>query len=221
MGLHFGGKFAVCSLCMRRLPLGHRIAALFFLLLGLSASGGCALTPSESTTTLRPVATSTPLARPTTPPIILALPTAVPLLRVNSPAPDFTLKTLDGETTVTLAQFSGQPVIINFWASWCLPCRTETPALERAYEKYQARGLVVLGLNSAELDDLTAARDFANEFQVSYPLLWDETDALLATYGVLGLPTSVFVNQAGFVQHIQVGAVSDEQLEELIGAIIQ
>lgn len=153
--------------------------------------------------------------------IILASP-APPFTRLatGAVAPDFSLSTLEGEATISLAQFKGQPALINFWASWCLPCQTETPALERAYQKYRSQGLVVLGLNSAELDDLTAALDFAKEFKVSYPLLWDETGFILTAYNVLGLPTSFFVNREGLIQRIQVGGMTDEQIEDFIGEII-
>lgn len=155
-------------------------------------------------------------------PIILSAPTmALARLAQGAVAPDFSLSTLEGKATITFAQYQGRPVLINFWASWCIPCRTETPALERVYQKYQAQGLVVLGLNSAELDDLTAALDFAKEFKVTYPLLWDETNATLIGYNVLGLPTSLFVNRDGLIQRIQVGGMSEEQIEAFIGEIIR
>lgn len=142
-------------------------------------------------------------------------------LTMGALAPDFTLTTLDGASTLTLAQFKGQPVLINFWASWCLPCRTETPALERAYQKYQSQGLVVLGVVSAELDDKQAAQAFATEFKVSYPLLWDETSATVQAYRVLGLPTSLFVNRDGRLQRIKIGGMSDEEIEDFVGEIIE
>lgn len=155
-------------------------------------------------------------------PIILSAPTvSFTRLATGAVAPGFSLGTLEGKATITLAQYQGQPVLINFWASWCIPCRMETPALERAYQKYQAQGLVVLGLNSGELDDLSAALAFAQEFRVTYPMLWDDTDVIVTSYEVLGLPTSVFVNREGVIQHIQVGGMSEEQIEAFMGEIIQ
>lgn len=141
-------------------------------------------------------------------------------LAVGVPAPDFTLTTLDGASTVSLSQLRGQPVLINFWASWCLPCRTETPDLERAYQKYRAQGLVVLGINSAAQDTLEAATDFVKEFKVTYPQLWDEADAVLQAYSVLGLPTSLFVNREGRVQRVKSGALSAAQIDEFVGEIL-
>lgn len=140
-------------------------------------------------------------------------------LRQGNQPPQFSLATLDGAATVSLSQFLGQPVVINFWASWCLPCRSETPALERAYQENKSQGLVILGINSAEQDMLTEAQAFANEFNVTYPLLWDKTDEVLEAYGVLGLPTSVFITPAGRVQRVYIGGLSDEQLRDFIGEI--
>lgn len=152
--------------------------------------------------------------------ILLSQPTPPARVAQGAPASDFTLTTLDGEATLTLSQFKGQPVLINFWASWCIPCRSETPALERAYQKYQSEGLIILGINSAEQDTLKEAEAFAAEFKVTYRLLWDETDEVLKDYAVLGLPTSVFINSEGLVQRIYIGGMSDEQIEDFIGEII-
>ncbi len=106
------------------------------------------------------------------------------------------------------------------WASWRIPCRTETPALERAYEEYQSVGLVSLGINSAAQDTLNEARTFAKEFNVTYPLVGEETDEVLAAYGILGLPTSVFINAEGRIQQVHIGPLSDEQIQEFVGEII-
>lgn len=153
--------------------------------------------------------------------ILLAPPTPSTRLAQGVPAPDFTLTTLDGQANVGLSQFKGQPMLINFWASWCIPCRTETPALERANQKYHSEGLVILGINSAEQDTLKDANAFAEEFKVTYPLLWDATDQVLKNYAVLGLPTSVFINTTGLVQRIYIGGMSDEQIMEYAAEIIQ
>lgn len=173
-----------------------------------------------SATAITPLSLSllTPLVPTET--ILLSQPTPPARVAQGVPAPDFTLTTLNGESTVILLQLKGQPVLINFWASWCIPCRTETPALERAYQKYQSEGLVILGINSAEQDTLKEASAFAEEFQVSYPLLWDETDMVLRVYGLLGLPTSIFINSAGLVQRIYIGGMNADQIEDFIGEII-
>lgn len=171
-----------------------------------------------------PAAASTPTGRPSGAAIILTTQTptgdAAFGLNEGDPAPGFSLATLDGAETVNLSQFAGQPVVINFWASWCIPCRTETPALERAYQAYQTEGLVILGINSAVQDILIGAQAFADEFRVSYPLLWDATDAVLKAYGVLGLPTSIFLNAEGRIQRVYIGGMSDEQIQTFISEIL-
>jgi peroxiredoxin len=183
-------------------------------------AGATPIPYAVTTRTPTPLSLLTPIVPTET--ILLSQPTQPPPARLaqGAPAPDFTLTTLDGESTFILSQFKGQPVLINFWASWCIPCRMETPALERAYQKYQSQGLVILGINSAEQDTLKEAETFAKEFKVTYPLLWDETDEVLKTYAVLGLPTSVFVNSEGVIQRIHIGGMSDEQIEDFIGEII-
>ncbi len=92
---------------------------------------------------------------------------------VGKKAPDFTLPTLDG-TEVSLSQFHGQPVLINFWATWCIPCRQEMPELVRVYEARREKGFVVLGLNLTYSDTLPDVQAFVNEFHMTFPVLLDK-----------------------------------------------
>lgn len=190
-----------------------------FYLLWQSRPAGATPTPSAATT-ITPSSLSLLTSIVPTETILLSRPTPPTRVAQGAPAPDFTLTTLDGEFTLILSQLKGQPLLINFWASWCIPCRSETPALEQAYQKYQSQGLIILGINSAEQDTFNEAETFAAEFKVTYPLLWDETDEVLKDYAVLGLPTSVFINSEGLVERIYIGEMSDEQIEDFIGEII-
>jgi len=143
------------------------------------------------------------------------------VLAVGQPAPNFTLKTLQGED-VSLSDLRGQAVLLNFWASWCPPCRLEMPELIRAYETHRAHGLVVLGINVTSQDTLTEARAFAEEFEVSYPTLLDKTGEVTEElYSVRGLPTSIFINREGLVTRIQLGAMSGQQIEEFVTEILE
>lgn len=128
-------------------------------------------------------------------------------------APIFDLPILAGGAQLSLAEFRGQVVLVNFWASWCLPCRLETPILERAAGTYGDQGLVIVGINSAAQDDLAAALDFAEEFRITYPLLWDEADATPNAYGVYGLPTSVLIDRDGRVATVEIGALDEKDLD--------
>ena len=134
---------------------------------------------------------------------------------VGAPAPDFTLPDLfEEETTYTLSAYRDRAVILNFWASWCVPCRREMPALQGAADRYADEGLLVLGIDQTYTDSLGDARLFVRELGLTFPSARDD-DGHVSTrlYGVMGLPTSVFVTPAGDVAHIQIGEMSEEQVE--------
>ena len=100
------------------------------------------------------------------------------------PAPDFVLTTYDGQR-LQLSDFRGQVVLLNFWASWCPPCRVEAPVLQRAAERLDSAGLVVIGIDV--WDDETQARAFLDEFGVTYPNVEDTTRSIPVEFGVYGL----------------------------------
>ena len=135
-------------------------------------------------------------------------------------APAFTLESFSGGT-VSLADFEGQPVIINFWASWCAPCRQEAPALEAAWLTFREQGLVVLGINTPRSDPEENARAFLEEFEVSYPNVLDTQGFTAIDYGVSGIPVTFFVDREGVVERRFVGTLDTETLlvwvEELVG----
>ena len=143
-------------------------------------------------------------------------------LLVGDPAPDFTLPVLDNQETITLSQLAGQPVLINFWASWCVPCRTEMPDLQQVYDANKSAGLVLLGINLTSQDTLAEARAFVNEFKLTFPILLDETGEVSdGPYRMLGLPMSVFVDRGGIVQRIQIGAMTRSQMDEYVADLLQ
>jgi cytochrome c biogenesis protein CcmG/thiol:disulfide interchange protein DsbE len=124
-------------------------------------------------------------------------------------APDFRLPRLDGDGKLSLAEFDGKPLVINFWASWCGPCRDEAPLLQAAAREYRGR-LVVLGV---DYQDFTGdARKFVRKFGLTYPIVRDGDGSLLARWGVTGAPESFFVDRAGKVVAHVPGAVDKETL---------
>ena len=117
-------------------------------------------------------------------------------------APNFLLETLDGKE-MRLSDLRGQPVVINFWATWCQPCRKEVPELVAAYNSYRERGLVILGVNLQEGKGIV--RPFAEDFGMNFPILIDRDGEVGDEYRVLGLPTTYFVDRDGVVRSVFTG----------------
>lgn len=162
--------------------------------------------PNDDEPQLQPVVVGTP--RTVEPPINIS---AAP--ESGEAAPGFLLSDLQGEE-VSLSQFKGQPVIINFWATWCAPCIFEMPELQAAYEAHQESGLVVLALNRDE--DPAVVGDFlANDLDVSlsFPVLLDEHALVADSYGILNMPTTFFVDADGNVSAMHRGPLTREQIE--------
>ncbi len=134
-------------------------------------------------------------------------------------APAFTLESFDGGP-VSLSDFKGQPVIINFWASWCVPCRQEAPALEAVWQALRDDGLVVVGINQPRSDPEDQARAFLAEFGVTYPNVFDTLGFTGIDYGVSGIPVTFFVDREGIVERRFVGTLTEGSLmiwaEELV-----
>jgi peroxiredoxin len=124
-------------------------------------------------------------------------------------APDFTLDTLQGET-IRLSDLRGRIVVINFWASWCPPCRAETPALQQAYQQYKDAGVVILGVNLTDQDSLSDVKSFVQEFGLTYPILLDRDGSTSLRYRIQGLPSTYFLNRAGVIRTVVVGGPMSE-----------
>jgi peroxiredoxin len=118
-------------------------------------------------------------------------------------APDFTVSGLDGRP-VSLAALRGRVVLLNFWASWCLECRPEMPALERLHRQFGPSGLAVVGINARESRE--SVRRFAAELGVTFPLGLDPAGLVQSNYGVVGLPTTILIARNGHAVALAVGA---------------
>ena len=108
------------------------------------------------------------------------------------PAPDFRLRSFDGRM-VALADFRGKPVVLNFWASWCTPCRQEMPNLERVWKEFRGQGLVVLGIDV--LDDEKDAAAFLKALSITYPNVFDPDQTRMRLYRVAALPTTILIDR--------------------------
>ncbi len=138
-----------------------------------------------------------------------------PLL--DRPAPDFTLRDLDGRP-IRLADYRGRPVIVNFWASWCVPCRTEFELFREARAAHAEERLEILAVIYQDSPD--AARRFATERDATWPALVDPGGSVAGAYGVLGIPISFYVDRAGFVRAVSYGPPPSNVLDEQLGKIL-
>jgi len=121
---------------------------------------------------------------------------------ISGVAPDFTLKSKGG-SNIRLADLKGKVVLINFWASWCGPCRQEMPALDQLYTRYQRGGFTVLGVNVET--DSRAADNLLKKIPVSFPILYDSTSSVSELYQVQAMPTSLLIDRDGKLRHLYHG----------------
>ena len=136
-------------------------------------------------------------------------------------APDFSLDTLQGEK-ITLSHLRGKIVVVNFWATWCLPCRKETPALEKAFEQYKDSGMVILGVNLTDQDSVSEVESFVQEFKLTYPILLDRDGNISNLYQIQGLPMTFFINREGIIRTLVVGGpMSDTFIRSKIETLLK
>jgi cytochrome c biogenesis protein CcmG/thiol:disulfide interchange protein DsbE len=133
-------------------------------------------------------------------------------------APEFALERLDGDGELALSSLQGKAVVLNFWASWCLPCKDEAPYLEQVWKENRERGLVVVGLDAK--DFRRDARRFADRFGLTFPLVFDGPGDTLGGWGVTGFPETFVLDREGKVVQAFLGDVSsDDEKRELRAAI--
>ncbi len=133
-------------------------------------------------------------------------------------APDFALEALDG-ASVALADYRGQPIIIDFWATWCAPCVYQSPVLNAFWESHRDDGVMVFGV-SVDAGGRESVEPFADEHEIRYPVLLGDED-LAQQFGALGFPTLYVVAPDGSIDSVHVGVVSEEELEVALAAALE
>ncbi len=128
---------------------------------------------------------------------------------VGAVAPEFSLQSVSGDK-VTLSAQRGKVTLINFWATWCPPCRAEMPGIQDRYERYQP-DLTVLAIDNAEPLDLVLA--FQEEYGLTFDMLLDLDASVQRTYQIRGYPTSMFVDENGVIQIVHIGLMTETQLD--------
>ena len=137
---------------------------------------------------------------------------------VGDPAPDAPLPRLEGDGTESLADYRGRWVLVNFWASWCIPCREEAPALERFQQQHGGPQFTVVGIDTRDLSD--DGREFVRQYGLSYPQLRDGDGDAGDDFGTTGVPENYLVDPAGKVRLLVRGPVSEEYLSEEVAPLL-
>lgn len=132
-------------------------------------------------------------------------------------APNWTLKDVDGKP-ISLSQFAGRPVVMDFWATWCGPCQVEMPWWKELQDKYRAQGLVIVGIS--EDSSVNDVKNFLAKTPVNYQIVWDD-QSLQASYGTpFGMPTTLFINRQGKITQRVIGLEGKPELEKAIAGIL-
>jgi peroxiredoxin len=138
----------------------------------------------------------------------------------GKPAPDFALRSMAGEN-LRLSELRGKVVMVNFWATWCAPCRKEMPLLNDLYKKHKQSGFVLLGVNID--NNPKKAEKMAKKLGVSFPVLFDSKKTVSESYGVSAMPFTVIIDKSGSVKHVHKGYLPgyekkyDKQISKLLG----
>lgn len=138
---------------------------------------------------------------------------------LDRPAPDFSLTHFRTGETIRLSDLRGQIVVLNFWASWCPPCRQEAPTFERIWQQYQDRGVVFVGVNIWDTDE--DATRFLQEFGITYPNGPDPNGEIAIEYGLTGIPETYFITRDGMIAQKAIGIVPEEMFYNVLETLGQ
>ena len=137
--------------------------------------------------------------------------------RIDKPAPNINMPLYDGGV-LTPTDYADRPAVVNFWASWCGPCRQEAPIFERLSQEYGERGVLFIGVNIQ--DAQSDAEAYLREFTITYPNGSDEDGSISIDYGVIGIPVTFFINRDGIVQRRWAGVMRETQLRQWIDELV-
>ncbi|MEZ4646840.1 MAG: TlpA disulfide reductase family protein [Chloroflexota bacterium] len=141
----------------------------------------------------------------------------------GEPAPGFTMNFFngyewEGQDAVALADLQGRPVVVNFWASWCVECRLEADLLEQAWQQYKDQGVVFVGIAYSDVEP--NAKEYLREFSVTYPNAPDLGTSISDDYEITGVPETFFIDRNGVIQHVQIGPVNASMMNSIMAKIM-
>lgn len=135
-------------------------------------------------------------------------------------APDFVVQNQSGET-VKLSEYFGKPIVLNFWATWCGPCKSELPAFDAAYHSYGDRAeFLLVNLTDGQRETVEIVEEFVAENDYTFPVYYDTLTSAASAYSVYGVPVTYFIASDGTIQNGYMGAMTAEQLEEFLQALL-
>lgn len=140
----------------------------------------------------------------------------VKLLKVGDDAPNFSLVDLNGNTH-KLSDYKGQGVLLNFWGTWCKPCKKEMPAINEHYKQFKGERVQVLGINIGESNFEVSS--YTDKLGVKFPILLDQTKSVMRAYNVDPLPTTVLVNKEGKIEKIIIGEMTEKEIQKYLASI--
>lgn len=140
-----------------------------------------------------------------------------PIPKPGGRAPEFNAPGLDGQKH-TLSDLRGKPFVLNFWGTFCEPCRTEMPALQKQADKWAPKGLVVIGMNVGE--NAVTVKSFIEQYRIRFPIYFDETDNIRKDFGVLNYPTTFFIRPDGTIHQIKVGQMDEAYIEQTVASML-
>lgn len=155
-----------------------------------------------------------------TPANTLSIPSSSTVVKVGQPLPSFTLTSVQTGQSLSVSAHQNKPMFINFWATWCGPCKQETPDVVSAYRSFQ-QSVAFIGVNLTAEDSVKDVKAFMAKDRIQYPVLLDTDGKVADQFHVIGIPTSIFVNRKGIVTAIYPGAVSASELRRDLQQIAQ
>ncbi len=186
------------------MPQTHRLLGILSALLILSLATGCfAAAPKAGS---GEQSSAAPSDRPVPP-------------KAGNAAWDFTLPTLQEGESIRLSDLRGKKVMINFWATWCGPCRVEIPAMIKLYEEMRGQGFEILAVNL--LEEPERVGPFVEDLQMNFPVLLDTSGKVSQAYYVRGIPTTIFVDEEGIIRIVHVGTLDERMLRNYVRRVME